>query len=244
VYIPEVSDEDDGENLDDFDISEKYRNETLKVSSHGTTVPKTFISLQEKFRSPYTTRCSDTTGFTQGVKGPNNINMKSSLQQKGTSQNSVERNKTYKFMGKLNPQGSMTERQAVKAIRAKKESLSSRNFNEIDFSENVKDLQMKKLLKYTTTKKNLLGRLNFPVPQMANQLVNQLASQQTNKKAQPQPQQKRAPAASFVKNENATKASKKIKHERIKSFDLPEKTHFENFFENLPVGPITNHPQN
>ena len=225
VYIPEADEEDDeGENLDDFEISEKYRNETLKVSSHGTTVPKTFVSLQEKFRSPFTTSRSDT-GFTQGVKGPANINMQSALQQKYKEpQSNLDRNKTYKFMGKLNPQGSMTERQAVKAIRSRKESLSSRNFNEVDFSENVKDLQMRKLLKYTTTKKNLLSRLNFPIPKMADQ-------------------EKRAPGPSFVKAKNEQqqqqKSSKKTKHERIKSFDLPEKPKLENFF-----GSLAQFPQN
>jgi len=42
-------DEEHDEDLDDLDISEKYRNETLKLSNHKSHAPKTFLSIQEKY---------------------------------------------------------------------------------------------------------------------------------------------------------------------------------------------------
>jgi len=168
VFDSEEEDKDDIENLDDLDINEKYRNETLKLSSHGTTLPKTITFLQEKFKSPTNSSSLEsqrfTFGFQDGVKGPTKINMMNSMLQnkKGRQDSHFSKEKgAQKIFGNMSFQNPSNE-VAMKPTRSRKESQGSRNFNEIDFSENVKDLKMKKLLKYTNKQKSLMEKLNSP----------------------------------------------------------------------------------
>eukprot|EP00330_Aristerostoma_sp_ATCC50986_P000028 CAMPEP_0114580510 /NCGR_PEP_ID=MMETSP0125-20121206/4780_1 /TAXON_ID=485358 ORGANISM="Aristerostoma sp., Strain ATCC 50986" /NCGR_SAMPLE_ID=MMETSP0125 /ASSEMBLY_ACC=CAM_ASM_000245 /LENGTH=203 /DNA_ID=CAMNT_0001772113 /DNA_START=2027 /DNA_END=2638 /DNA_ORIENTATION=+ len=49
VYEDEQGEND--ENLDDFEISEKFRNETLKLSNHTSSLPKTITSIQDKVKT-------------------------------------------------------------------------------------------------------------------------------------------------------------------------------------------------
>jgi len=151
-------DEDlDNENLDDLDISEKYRNETLRLSGHGTSFPKTITFLQEKFKSPTNSSRSEgfSFGFQHGVQGPTNINLNSVLQNKRIKNSqSIQEKPNQRIFDNVYDE--------EKKAKFRKESQGSRNFNEIDFSENVKDLQMKKLMKYTNKQKSLMEKLNSP----------------------------------------------------------------------------------
>jgi hypothetical protein len=51
VFDDGSDDDHHDEDLDDLAISEKYRNETLKLSNHKSTAPKTILSIQEKYRN-------------------------------------------------------------------------------------------------------------------------------------------------------------------------------------------------
>jgi len=227
VFIPEADEENEGDDLDDFDINEKYRDETLKMSSHGTPVPKTIMFLQEKFKSPTSSARFQTSEnrFELANKEPkqmNNLMFHPTItndKKFGDNIHLLKEKNNYKFLGKLNPHPDLQQLEISKANGvSRRESVCSRNFNEMDFSENLKEVQMKKLMKYTMKKQNLMSKLNQQHPKKVLK----------EEKKVPEPQIQK-------KNEEpiAPKVPKKIKHERIKSLDFPNKINFETFFDNL-----------
>ena len=188
------------------DISEKYRNETLKLSSHKTHAPKTIMSIQKKYGHSTENGNSlmndvlNPNGYGRGVMAIGNISLCSALQNKNMQDNihHLKGKNNYKFMDNL--KGRISKRE-MKIIRSRKESLSSRNFNEMEFSQNnSKEMQMKKLAKYTIKKQNLLSK-GAPM----NQKIY---------KDEPQIHHSIAPKAPSDHNE--MKITRKVKHERDK----------------------------
>jgi len=215
VFMPEVDEDFDDENLDDLDICEKYRNETLKLSSHGMEAPKTISFLQEKFKSPSHVIKTENNfdRFEMKRDFTSTIGVQSTQHKKSTENIHLLKAKTnYKFLGKLNndilpePNGATSRR----------ESLFSKNFNEVDFSENLKEVQMKKLMKYTMKKKNLMSKLNIP---------KQVYREETHEDD--------ADDQKALEEHPGSKTAKKLKHERIRSLEYPNKTTIENFCNNL-----------
>ena len=227
VFIPEADEENEGDDFDDFDINEKYRDETLKLSSHGTSVPKTIMFLQEKFKSPTssTARFPTTENrFDLANKEPkqmSNLMVHPNIandRKLGDNAHSLKEKNNYKFLGKLNPHPDLQQLENNKANGvSRRESICSRNFNEMDFSENLKEVQMKKLMKYTMKKQNLMSKLN---QQSKKILKEEKPVQETYVKKR-------------IEEPVVSKPPKKIKHERIKSLDFPNKINFETFFENM-----------
>ena len=215
VFIQEADEDFDGGDLDDMDICEKYRNETLKLSSHGMEAPKTISFLQEKFKSPSHSIKTENNHDRFEIKREIVTMGAHSTQHKKTIDNThLLKSKTnYKFLGKLNDNLPRTEQAGGTSRR---ESLFSKNFNEVDFSENLKEVQMKKLMKYTMKKKNLMSKLNIP---------KQVYREETHE--DDQDDQK------ALEEHPGSKTSKKMKHERIRSLEYPNKTTIENFCNNL-----------
>ncbi len=215
VFIPEADEENEGDDLDDFDMNEKYRDETLKMSSHGTAAPKTIMSLQEKFKSP--THASEKR-FEFPVKGS---------YQHERKENIPSNRQSIKMSGKVNPQAVLKQTENMKGNgTSRRESACSRNFNEMDFSENLKEVQMKKLVKYTMKKQNLMSRLN----QQQKKVVK---DESFGNKLQPQLHNNAQPQSKVDEPPLVPRTSKKIKHERIKSLEFPNKVNFETFFDSL-----------
>lgn len=218
VYASDEEDEDDDENLDDFDISEKYRNETLKLSAHGTHIPKTIATIQQKFQtspSPVNSNLRrgviDRTSISKNPRKSFEANHPYTIVQnkKGENIPALKGKSNYKFMGNLNPQ---LQKKEVKIRVGKRESMGARNFNEMRFSENYKELQTRKMKKYTQQKQNLLAKASQSKERISRDDIVQGSI-------------------------NLQKSFKAMKHERTKSLDLPQK-HFETFLNGVGMKDI------
>ena len=117
----------EGENLEDCEISEKYCDETLKLYSHPTSLAKTITSIEEKFRPRDDSNMMNSiimniTEDKKMIKTINNIQIKPK----------------YKFIETLNHNGLDEDL---------KES-SGRSSRERICENNIRDLHMKKMLRY------------------------------------------------------------------------------------------------
>ena len=225
VFIPECDEDSEYDDLDDYDLSEKYRDETLRLSSHGTNTPKTIASLQDKFRTP--TNSYINSGFGDTFILANHIDNPSLASIVYQSDYSSKRNKESLYVSKAkensirytNNANLHGHKRESRPNDGRKDSFCSKNFNEMDFSENVKDLQMKKLVKYTLKKNNLMSKLNT-TPK----------SKPFNGECKVQESCDKKRTSGEI---NAPKSIRKVKHERIKSLDFSQKSNFETFFDSL-----------
>ncbi len=132
----------EGENLEDCEISEKYSDETLKLYSHPTSLAKTITSIEEKFSRPrddsnmMNSIIMNITEDRKMIKSINNIQIKPK----------------YKFIETLN------QNDRIGLDEDLKES-SGRSSRERICENNIRDLHMKKMLRYQS-KGELYGSNN------------------------------------------------------------------------------------
>jgi len=118
----------EGENLEDCEISEKYCDETLRLYSHPTSLAKTITSIEEKFNRPR-----------------DDSNMMNSLIMNITEDkkmirtiNNIQIKPKYKFIETLNHHG----------LDEDLKENSGRSSRERICENNIRDLHMKKMLRY------------------------------------------------------------------------------------------------
>ena len=120
----------EGENLEDCEISEKYSDETLKLYSHPTSLAKTITSIEEKFNKP-----RDDSNMMHSIIM--NITEDRKMIQ---SINNIQIKPKYKFIETLNQNDRVGLDEDLKE--------SGRSSRERICENNIRDLHMKKMLRY------------------------------------------------------------------------------------------------
>lgn len=213
VFAADKDDDNDAEDLEDSEISEKFRNETLKVSSHGTAAPKTKTAIHEKFRFMLNkTEPERVSNYGRISQNLNELNFRQGMQVKKVDNiHSLKEKGSYKFMQNLNGHNNTRQTQP--------NELAIRNYSEPETTEcGLRDINSKKLMKYTRKKHNLFSK---PM----------VAIEETSFKDENVDPELNVPKES--EGIGSRRSSKILKHERIKSFDFFNKMNPENLYKNL-----------
>ena len=217
VFAADRDEDNEVEDLEDSEISEKFRNETLKVSSHGTPVPKTKTSLHEKFRFIFNkTEPERVSSYGRLFQNTNEVSFRASIQGKkgGDNIHSLKERGSYKFMQNLNGQHIDS-----KTKESEPNELAKRNYSEPEPCEYaVRDTNSKKIMKYARKKQNLFSKPMVAIEEISFKDENVDPEQNIPKEADVS---------------EGRKSSRKGKHERIRSFDFSNKLNVENFFDTL-----------
>lgn len=206
-----IVDVDRSDDIKDHDTSERRINDSLKLNSHHTHIPKTLWLIEEKFKLHSSTKDLENIinnninlqkGLIRSTDPDNHQTMK--YNKKMENINTLKVKENYKFLGGLNQQ---PIQRGSKLLPSKRESVESRTLVQAD----QRDLKKKKERRCALEKPDISVSKLDPTKRALKEVTKK--------------------SGTILQEVNEPKLSKRQTHERIKSMEYSSKINFEAFID-------------